>query len=167
MAKKKKKTEAQKRKQKKINAELNKFIKEHKTQILTNAKNDLGTDISDAKIISLFKNNFKERMEGRKATLGEAKEQMKKTLHTETFTGIEMIDFENVQIGLKSAGIWEDFRRLNRHQKLDVNKFKRVSPSEKKVRSQFEYSVSSVRTIVIKVIYEDDGSFHWEMDLKI
>lgn len=151
-----------------INNELNEFIKKHKDQIITKGKEDLeqpGKPLSTKKIYQMFKANFKEKLEEskNKYSLIEARKAMKKTLHTETFTGKEQIDYENLRAFMIKSGNWEEFRKLNRRQKIEISNFKRVN-APKGVRSKWEYSTIFGRIIYMSFIYHDDGSYEFKLD---
>ena len=151
-----------------INNELNEFIKKHKDQIVTKGKEDLeqpGKPLSAKKIYQMFKASFKEKLKEseNKYSLTEARKAMKKTLHTETFTGKEQIDYENLRTSLIESGKWEEFRKLNRHQKIEISNFKRVD-APKDVRTKWEYSTIFGRIIYISLIYQNDGSFEFKLD---
>lgn len=149
----------------KINEELETFIKKHKDQIVNKAREDLGSGLSSKKIYSMFKANFKERLEAskNKYSLTEARKMMKRTLHSETFTGKEQIDYENLRTSLIESGKWEEFRKLNRRQKIEISDFKKIKPPQG-VRSKWEYSTIFGRIIYISLIYHNDGSYEFKLD---
>lgn len=150
----------------KINKELNKFIKDNKDQIVSKGREDLGADLSEKRLITLFKANYKERMEGKKQTLAEARKAMQRTLHTETFTGRKQINFENVRKSLIENKEWETFRHLNRHQKIDMDKLSITkAPSGSNIRERWVYSANSKRTIYIDLIYHSDASYSWDVHI--
>ena len=147
-------------KRKKINKQLNDFIKKHKQQIVSNAKEDLG-DISEKKIVSLFKQNFKEIMENKKETLKNARDAMQRTLHSTTFYGAKALDTESLKKTLQRDKAWEEFRRLNRHQKVNDDQFIKVSPpANTNIKNRWEYRGGS-KTIYIDLLYFPDGSYAW------
>lgn len=149
----------------KINEELDMFIKEHKNQIVTKGREDLGSNITSKKIISMFKANFKERLETskNKYSITEARKAMKRTLHSETFTGKEQIDYENLRTSMIESGTWNEFRKLNRRQKIELEGFKKIKAPQG-VRSKWEYSTIFGRIIYISLIYHNDGSYEFKLD---
>lgn len=166
MAKSRKKIYSERKKQAakkaKITRQMNKFIKENKNQILTKGREDLG-DISDEKIIDIFKANFRERQED-SLSFSKAKKELKKTLHTETFTGKDIIDYENVMSSM-DVDTRKEFRELRGwNTKLDYEKFKRVQvpKGEDHIRARYEYE-GSKGTIIMSLVYNPDGSYNWIM----
>lgn len=145
----------------KITSELNAFIKENKEQILKRGKEDLGADLSNQKVINLFKANFRER-QGKSLNFKDAMKNLKDTLHTETFTGAKQIDFENFLSGMGKEGR-KEFRKLRGWKtSVDFDKVKHVNPPKgTNIRTRFEYDVDG-RILLLDLIYEEDGSYRFD-----
>lgn len=144
----------------KITREMNKFIKEHKQQIVTKGREDLG-NISEEKILDIFKANFRER-QGDSLSFSKAKRELKNTLHTETFTGRDVIDYENALASM-SKDSRKEFRELRGWKsKVDYEKFKRVEipKGEDDIRARYEYE-GAKGTILLTLKYNADGSYAW------
>lgn len=148
----------------KIKSELDAFIKKHKDQIVTRGREDLGSKLSARKIYNMFKANFRERLSqtNNEYSIVNARKAMRETLHSETFTGARQIESENVRIGLINADKWNEFRKLNRRQKVDIEGFEKVK-APTGVRNRWKYSTIFSRIIVIDLIYHADGSFEYKL----
>lgn len=148
----------------KIKSELDAFIKKHKEQIVTKGREDLGSTLSAKKLYNMFRANFKERLSqtNNEYSISNARKAMKETLHSETFTGAKQIESENVRIGLINADKWNDFRKLNRRQKVNIDSFEKVK-APTGVRSRWEYTTVFDKIIIIDLIYHADGSFEYKL----
>lgn len=170
MSKKRRSFSTKKKIASKIDAELTAYIQEHKNQILTYAREDLGNNVSNKKIYAMFRSNFKERLaqSSDPYSIINARKAMKRTLHSETFTSKEIIDYENLRSSMIKDKSWDEFRKLNRHQKVIPTNFKQVK-APTGVRTRWEYNTDSGKTIQIDLIYHDDGTYehyvHWATPL--
>lgn len=169
------------KKSEKINKELDAFIKKNKSLIISNAREFIGersSEVSNKKIISMFKTKFRERMEeaqtkrniafekkqvkSKNVSLPEARQIMKDTFHTYEFYGEKNIQYEALRESMK-GGAWEEFRKLNRHNKIDVNKFGIEKKKPQGIRTRHTYDTGFGKTIYMDLIYHDDGSYSWSV----
>ena len=169
------------KKSEKINNELDSFIKRHRSTIISNAREFLGdrsTEVSNEKIITMFKAKFRERMDdaqikrdkafakgdvkSKNVSVPEAKQIMKDTFHTYEFYGEKNIQYEALRESMKGDA-WEEFRTLNRHHKIDADKFGVEKKKPQGIRTRHTYTTDFGQVIYMDLIYHDDGSYSWSV----
>ena len=73
----------------------------------------------------------------------------KQLLHSRAYYSQDIVSIENLISGVKNTpGLWEEFRRINRHQKVSLNEFRFLTKDElKKYGTQFNIT-DSTRTLI-------------------
>ena len=73
----------------------------------------------------------------------------KQLLHSRAYYSQDIVSIENLISGVKSTpGLWEEFRKINRHQKVSLNEFRFLTKDElKKYGTQFNIT-DSTRTLI-------------------
>lgn len=93
-------------------------------------------------------------------TIKDTKESLLKTFKSDLFNTKEMRDVQQLIDNLKHDGVWETFRTLNRHQKLDLTAFERLAPSgDPHVKAEWIYHGHF--TIKITLYYTVFGTYYW------
>ena len=169
------------KKKEKIDTALDSFIKKNRDSIIENARNFLGErsdEVSNDKIIHMFKTKFKERMEdaqikrdrdfekgkvkSKSVSVPEAKKIMKETFHTYEFYGESNIQYEALRESMKGDA-WEEFRTLNRHHKINAENFGVEKKKPQGIRTRHTYTTDFGKTIYMDLIYHEDGSYEWSV----
>ena len=94
-----------------------------------------------------------------------AKKIVEKTMNKAAYRSAQELDFDNLLNVLKRDGIaYEEFRKLNRHQKLDYTKLKTEKPKGNGVRKQWKYNDKF--TIQLMYVQDEDGNYTEQLVLK-
>ena len=100
-----------------------------------------------------------------KLTIPKAKKIVEKTMNKAAYRSAQELDFDNLLNVLKRDGIaYEEFRKLNRHQKLDYSKLKTEKPSGNGVRKQWKYNDKFL--IQLMYIQDEDGNYTEQLVLR-
>ena len=95
---------------------LKQLFRLNKEEIIKQMTRALDESVDQKRAYQIFKQNIKE-LGGDKITKIAISKYEKSTL----FSDYPEIAGKNVRNALRSNQLWEDFRRLNRHQKWDIN----------------------------------------------
>ena len=133
---------------------------------LKNYTGNQNLDKEKAKNIFFHDVQMTQKKEGiTKLTIPKAKKIVEKTMNKAAYRSAQELDFDNLLNVLKRDGIaYEEFRKLNRHQKLDYTKLKTEKPKGNGVRKQWRYN--NKFTIQLMYVQDEDGNYTEQLVLK-
>lgn len=138
---------------------LSKLVLKHKERILRTFA-DLGFDMDKAserrKAYAIVKRDALDRIEeaeenGRRMSLSAA---VNRVMHSKAYMTEQEDIAHRFSQGLKNAGQWDEFRKLIRHQKLDIGKVRMVNGEGKDLEFFYDNSTKTKKkTVRVSIKY--------------